>query len=155
MIAHMVDSWGEIAHERHELAPREQRHPAGEERFVTPFWYLIVTLGIITAIINFGLALARRQQRTVALVRALAGVVSLVPPAGIIVGKALSVQHPYLEKRDVIIGIFVFIFLVLVLPSYVDRGGEAAPKVTLQQRAARPANATVRMRNSGTDEWVN
>ena len=122
---------------------------------MTPFWYLIVTLGFITAILNFAIALARRQQHTVALVRALAGIVSLVPPAGIIVGKALGVQHPYLEQRDVIIGIFVFIFLVLVLPSYVDRGSDAAPKVTLQQRAARPANATVRMRNSGTDEWVN
>jgi hypothetical protein len=122
---------------------------------VTAFWYVIVTLGILTAIINFVLAYARRGQPMVALVRGLAGVVSLVPPVGIVVGKALAVPHPTLQAKDVFIATGVFIFAVLLLPSYAERGSKDSSKPTLQQRAARPANATVRLRDAGADEWVN
>jgi hypothetical protein len=122
---------------------------------VTAFWYVIVTLGILTAIINFGIAFARRGQPMVALVRGLAGVVSLVPPVGIVVGKALAIQHPSLRAQDVFIATGVFIFAVLLLPSYAERGSKDSSKPTMQQRAARPANATVRLRDAGADEWVN
>ena len=122
---------------------------------MTAFWYVIVTLGILTAIINFGIAYARRGQPMVALVRGLAGVVSLVPPVGIVVGKALAVPHPTLQAKDVFIATGVFIFAVLLLPSYAERGSKDSSKPTLQQRAARPANATVRLRDAGADEWVN
>ena len=122
---------------------------------MTAFWYVIVTLGIITAVINFAIAFARRKQPMVALVRGLAGVVSLVPPIGIVVGKALAVQHPSLQAKDVFIATGVFIFAVLLLPSYAERGAKDTAKPTLQQRAARPANATVRLRDAGADEWVN
>jgi hypothetical protein len=45
---------------------------------------------------------------------------------------------------------------VLLLPSYVGRDeAPGSPRVTLQQRAARPANATIRLRDAKTDEWVN
>ena len=87
---------------------------------MTAFWYVIVTLGILTAIINFGIAYARRGQPMVALVRGLAGVVSLVPPVGIVVGKALAVPHPTLQAKDVFIATGVFIFAVLLLPSYAE-----------------------------------
>ena len=122
---------------------------------MTAFWYVIVTLGIITAAINFAIAFGRRKQPMVALVRALAGVVSLVPPIGIVVGKALAVPHPSLQAQQVFIATGVFIFAVLLLPSYAERGTKDTSKPTLQQRAARPANATVRLRDVGADEWVN
>ncbi len=122
---------------------------------MTAFWYVIVTLGIIAAIVNFAIAFARRKQQMVALVRGLAGVVSLVPPVGIVAGKALAVPHPSLRAQDVFIATGVFIFAVLLVPSYFERGSKDTSKPTLQQRAARPANATIRLRDAGSDEWVN
>ena len=126
-----------------------------EERYVTPFWYVIITLGIIAAIINFALAFARRSQPLVALVRVLAGVLSLVPPIGIIIGKSIAIRHPFLQASDVFIAFGVFVFAVLVLPTYFERSGSSAPKMTMQQRAARPANATVRLRDAKSEEWMN
>ena len=123
---------------------------------MTAFWYVIVTLGIIAAAANFVIAFARRKQQMVALVRALAGIVSLVPPVGIVVGKALAIPHPSLQASDVFIATGVFIFAVLLLPSYFERtSAKDAPKPTMQQRAARPANATIRLRDASSDEWVN
>jgi hypothetical protein len=123
---------------------------------MTAFWYVIVTLGIITAAVNFGIAFARRKQQMVALVRGLAGVVSLVPPVGIVVGKALAIPHPSLAAQDVFVATGVFIFAVLLLPSYFERtSANDAAKPTMQQRAARPVNATIRLRDASSDEWVN
>jgi hypothetical protein len=122
---------------------------------VAAFWFVIVTLGCLAAVINFSIAFSRRREPMVALVRALAGLVSLAVSIGIILGKAFRLSHPYLQWQEVVIGFGVFIFAVLLLPSYVGRDSEGTPKVTLQQRAARPANATVRLRNAQTDEWVN
>jgi len=123
---------------------------------VAAFWLVIVALGCLAAVINFSIAFSRRGEPMVALVRALAGLVSLAVSIGIILGKAFRLSHPYLQWQEVVIGFGVFIFAVLLLPSYVGRdSSEGAPKMTLQQRAARPANATVRLRNAQTDEWVN
>ena len=124
---------------------------------MAPFWYVIVALGVLAAVVNFSIAFSRRKQPMVALVRALAGFVSLAVSIGIILGKAFRLSHPYLQWQEVVIGFGVFIFAVLLLPSYVGRESETdtAPRMTLQQRAARPANATVRLRNMQSDEWVN
>jgi protein-S-isoprenylcysteine O-methyltransferase Ste14 len=123
---------------------------------VTPLWYFVVAIGCLAAIINFGIAASRRNQPMVAVVRVLAGLVSLAVSAGIIIGKAFRLQHPTLQWQEVIIGFGVFIFAVLLLPSYVGRDeASGSPRVTLQQRAARPANATIRLRDAKTDEWVN
>ena len=122
---------------------------------MTAVWYVIVAICAIAAIINFSIAAARRRQPVVALVRSLAGLLSLVAVAGIVIGKTLSIPHPFLDARNVFIGFGIFVFAVLFLPSYADRGEKAGPKVTMQQRAARPANATVRLRDAGSDEWVN
>jgi len=122
---------------------------------MTAVWYIIVAICALAAIINFTIAGARRKQPLVALVRVLAGLVSLAAVAGIIIGKSLNIPHPFLDARNVFIGFGVFVFAVLLLPSYADRSAKDAPKVTMQQRAARPANATVRLRDAGTDEWVN
>lgn len=124
---------------------------------MTAFWYIIIALGIIAAVINFSIAATRREQPMVALVRALAGVVSLVPPIGVLVGKFVLEAHlpSQLGWQTVLIATGVFIFAVLLLPTYVDKDKPAA---TLQERAARvarPANATIRLEKTGGDEWVN
>jgi len=123
---------------------------------VNAFWYIIVALGGMAAIVNFGIAASKRQQPVVAAVRVLAGIVSLAVSVGIVVGKAFRLEHPKLQWQEVVIGFGVFIFAVLLLPSYVGRDdSQTGNKMTLQQRAARPANATVRLRNTNSDEWVN
>lgn len=123
---------------------------------MTAIWYIIVAMCVIAAIINFSIAGARRKkQPMVALVRVLAGLVSLAAVAGIIIGKSLAIPHPFLDWRNVLLGFGIFVFAVLLLPTYADRGAKDAPKMTMQQRAARPANATIRLRDAGSDEWVN
>lgn len=122
---------------------------------MTTVWYVVVALGILAAIINFSIAVARRSHPMVMVVRAVAGFLSLGVAVGVVLGKAERIAHPYLEAQYVFIGVGVFVFAVLLLPSYVDRGSKETPKVSMQQRAARPANATVRLRDAGTDEWVN
>jgi hypothetical protein len=125
---------------------------------MTAFWYLITALGLLAALINFILAGVRRQQMMVALVRGLAGLLSLVLATGIVVGKAMHLHPPFpLSVQTVFIATGLFVFAVLFLPSYFDKSAspEDEKRVTLQQRAARPAKATVRLQNTSTDEWVN
>lgn len=124
---------------------------------MTTFWIVIVIVAIVVATINFAIAAARRKTLIVAVVRGVAGLLSLLVAVGIVVGKAIVIQHPYLHAQDVFIGFGVFVFAVLWLPTYVERSRGEEPKVTLQQRAARPANATIRLRDvkSSADEWVN
>ncbi len=129
---------------------------------MTPFWYMILAVGIIAGVINLAIAFARRGTPTLALIRLGAAIVSFVPVAGIIVGKSIAISHPFLQKEYVIIGAGVFIFFVLFLPSTFERNAappDAAqkPRMTMAQRARRPANATVRLRDArgGSDEWVN
>lgn len=124
---------------------------------MTAFWYVISALGVLAAIINFSLAVVRRNQPMVALVRAIAGVLALALPVGILIGKLILHAHPpfALEWQTVFIATGAFVFAVLLLPSYVDKGEQA----TLQERAeraVRPANATIRLEKPGVgDEWVN
>ena len=124
---------------------------------MTAFWYVISGIGILAAIINFSLAFARRKQPIVALARSIAGVVALSLPVVILYGKLVSHLHPPfpLDWQTVFIATGAFVFAVLLLPSYVDKG----EKVTLQERAervVRPTNATVRLEKRGVgDEWVN
>lgn len=131
---------------------------------MTPFWYMILAVGIIAGVINLAIAFARRGTPTLALIRLGAAIVSFVPVVGIIVGKSIAISHPFLEKEYVIIGAGVYIFFVLFLPSTFERNAAPAdaatgqkPRMTMAQRAARPANATIRLRDarSGSDEWVN
>lgn len=123
------------------------------------WWYIIIAFGLLAVIINGALAVSRRKQPMVALVRAAAGMVSLIAVTGVIVVKAGRIHaHPKFQPSEIFIGAGVFIFAVLFLPTTFERNfqGEAAQtKPTLQQRAARPVNATVRLREKGSDEWVN
>ncbi|HEU5346976.1 MAG TPA: hypothetical protein VFU63_00050 [Ktedonobacterales bacterium] len=124
---------------------------------MTAFWYVISGLGLLAAIINFSLAVARRSQPMIALVRAVAGVVALALPVVILIGKLVVHAHPPfpLEWPTVFIATGAFVFAVLLLPSYVDK----SEKATLQERAermVRPAKATIRLEKPGVgDEWVN
>lgn len=124
---------------------------------MTSFWYVIFALGVLAAIINLSIAVVRRKRVVAASVRGLAGLLSLALAVGIVLGKLVLHAHPpfVLQWQTVFIGTGVFVFAVLWLPSYVDSGTKPGETVTMQERAARPANATVRLQNSGADEWVN
>jgi hypothetical protein len=125
---------------------------------VTAFWYVISGIGILAAIINFSLAVVRRKQPMVALARGIAGAVALSLPVVILYGKMVAHLHPPfpLDWQTVFIATGAFVFAVLLLPSYVDKGEK---KATLQERvehAVRPAKATIRLEKPGIgDEWVN
>jgi len=123
---------------------------------VSPFWYLITGLGVLAAIINFSIAVARRNEPMVALARGVAALVSLAAAVGIVVGKDVVHYHPGfgLTWQSVIIVSGVFVFVVLLAPSYVGRTEKTAAN-PLQERAGRPVNATIRLREKGSDEWVN
>ena len=124
---------------------------------MTAFWYVISGIGILAAIINFSLAVARRKQPMAALARAIAGAVALALPVVILYGKVVSHLHPPfpLDWQTVFIATGAFVFAVLLLPSYVDK----SEKVSLQERAervVRPTNATVRLEKRAVgDEWMN
>lgn len=121
---------------------------------MTPFWIAIIALGFLAAIVNFTLAAMHRDELMVLGVRALAGLVSLIAAVGIVVGKEANLVHVLLDWPVKLIAAGVFVFAVLFLPSIVGKkSGE--PEVTLQQRAARPTNATVRLREQSADEWMN
>jgi hypothetical protein len=123
------------------------------------FWYLLITIGTLAAIINFTLGWVHRARLAGTLVRFAAGIISLALVAGVIVTKlVLDVHLPagmelLRVNRYGFIAAGLFIGATLMLPSYVDRPSGETTAPTLQERAARPVNATVRMQNS--DEWMN
>jgi len=122
------------------------------------FWPLITSLALIAALINFALAWSRRKAPTVMLVRIIAGLASLALGVAIILGKNLGWQKPFpLEWQYVFAATGAFVFVALWLPSYVDRNSPREEgHQSIQERAARPANATIRLTNSpSSDELVN
>lgn len=124
------------------------------------FWYLLIAIGTLAAIINFTLGWIHRSRVAGALVRFSAGIVSLALVTGVIVTKlVLDIHLPAAlsalqVNRYGFIAAGLFIGATLMLPSYVDRPNGEASAPTLQERAARPANATVRMQQN-SDEWMN
>ncbi len=139
---------------------------AEQERGVTEFLHqifgpMIFILALLAALINFSVAVSRRKYPMVALVRALAGLVSLALSVAIILNQVLVI-HVFqrldltnLSWSEVFIATGVFVFLVLWFPSYVERGSQAPARPSIQERAVRPANATVRLQRTGPDEWMN
>lgn len=124
-------------------------------------WPMITILAILAAIINFGLAVSRRQYPLVVLVRVLAGLASLALALGVIVDKVLLLHILQrlnlvdLSWSTVFIATGVFVFIVLWFPSYVERGSHVPAHPSIQERAVRPAKATIRLERTGPDEWVN
>jgi hypothetical protein len=121
---------------------------------MTTFWIAIIALGILAAIVNFAIAAMHRDEPMMMAVRALAGLVSLIAAVGIVVGKEANLMPIRLDWPVKLIAAGVFVFGVLFLPSIFGKKS-GAPEVTLQQRAARPTNATVRLREQSVDEWMN
>jgi hypothetical protein len=124
------------------------------------FYYIITAVGTLAAIINFSLGWAHRDKMLQAVVRFTAGVVSLIPPVGFIIAKLILNQHlpPFINgpraPQFVFIAAGLFIGGTLMLPAYIERGSAEAEAPSIQERAARPANATVRLQKT-LDEWVN
>jgi membrane protein implicated in regulation of membrane protease activity len=122
----------------------------------TWFWPLITGLALITALVNFGVAIAQRKYATVALVRGAAGSASLALAVFIIVAKNIRLHPPFaLEWQEVFLAAGVFVFIMLWLPSQFERNSEAPKRTTLQERAARPVRATVRLQQTIPEDWMN
>lgn len=121
---------------------------------MTPFWIVIVILAIIAAAVNFAIGASHRAEPMVFAVRLAAGVASIAAAGFIVMGKVASFIPFILTWPERIILAGVFVFAVLFIPSAVERNRDQT-EPTIQQRAARPANATVRLREGGADEWVN
>lgn len=120
----------------------------------TPFWIMIIVLALIAAAVNFAIGSSHRDEPLVFAVRLAAGLLSIAAAAFIIIVKLADLMPFLLTWQERIILAGVFVFAVLFIPSVVERNREQT-EPTIQQRAARPANATVRLRDSGADEWVN
>ncbi len=121
----------------------------------TPFWIMIIALALIAAAVNFAIGASHRNEPLVFAVRLAAGLVSVAAVGFIIYGKLADLMPVLLTWPERIIMAGVFVFAVLFIPSVVERNREQTTEPTIQQRAARPANATIRLRDSGADEWVN
>ncbi len=121
----------------------------------TPFWIGVIALTIIVAAVNFAIGASRRGNPVIFGVRLAAGVASLAAAAFIILGKLANIMPVLLSwpARITIAGVFVF--AVLFIPSVIERNREPSTEPTIQERAARPANATIRLREGGSDSWVN
>ena len=125
------------------------------------FGPMIFILALLAALINFTIAVSRRQYPMVVLVRVLAGLVGLAVSVAIILNQVMElhifqrVNLVDLSWSTVFIATGVFVFLVLWFPSYVERGSQAPARPSIQEKAVRPAKATVRLQRSGPDEWVN
>lgn len=122
-------------------------------------WYITIAIGALAAIINFSLGWAHRGRPLHALVRFAAGIVSLGLAVGVVVTKLILNLHlpRALEgpgaNEYVFIAAGLFIGGTLMLPAYIERSGAESQAPSLQQRAARPANATIRLQKN-SDEWL-
>jgi hypothetical protein len=121
----------------------------------TAFWMIIIALAIIAAAVNFAIGASHRGEPVIFAVRLAAGSISLVAVVVIIYGKLANLMPVLLTWPERILMAGLFVFAVLFIPSVVERNRAQTVEPTIQERAARPANATIRLKESGADEWVN
>ncbi|HEX9036516.1 MAG TPA: hypothetical protein VF808_05945 [Ktedonobacterales bacterium] len=121
----------------------------------TPFWILIIALALIAAAVNFAIGASRRAEPVVFGVRMAAGLASVAAAAFIILAKLANIMPVLLHWPERLTMAGVFIFAVLFVPSIVERNREQTAAPTIQERAARPANATIRLRDASDSEWIN
>lgn len=122
----------------------------------------IITLSIISVcacLVNVGLGLGHRKRAWVLPVRLLAGAISLAPLAALILSRALSlhlmINLGLSSTGNAFIALGVFLFLTLMLPSWVDRKPkEAAANAEDKRQKVGAGKGRVRVIN-GSDEWVN
>jgi hypothetical protein len=124
----------------------------------TPFWIIVIALALAAAAVNFAIGVSHRAEALVFAVRMAAGLASVGAAAFIIIAKLTDIMPVILlwPERLTIAGLFVF--AVLFVPSIIERNREQTVEPTLMQRAqrvARPANATIRLRDSSDSEWIN
>ena len=123
------------------------------------FWYILIVVGTLAAIVNLSLGWAHRDRPLHALVRFGAGLVSLGLAVGVIVTKLIMNLHLPAAMEGprsneyVFIAAGLFVGAALMLPSYIDRQNGEATGPSLQQRAARPVTGTVRLQKN-SDEWI-
>jgi hypothetical protein len=123
-------------------------------------YYVIVVVGLIVAAVNFVLGWAHREKLVHTLVRFAAGLVGVALAVGVIVTKLVMNMHLQTGIAGIqpvyviFIGAGIFIGATLMLPSYIEHNDAPEAGPSLQERAVRPVNATVRLKKN-TDEWVN
>ena len=123
-------------------------------------YYIIVIVGLAVAAINFVLGWAHRDKPISVLVRFTAGLVGVALAVSVIVTKLIMNMHLQTDIAGmkpayvIFIAAGIFIGATLMLPSYVERGAAPESVPSLQERAVRPVNATVRLQKN-SDEWVN
>ena len=123
---------------------------------MTTFTVILIVISACACLINIGLGLLHRQRAWVLPVRLVAGIVSFVPLAGLVVSRAfvlhLGDKLGLNTLTNAFIAIGIFIALTLMVPSWIDhRPKEAANDEGQEQKVG---HGKVRFIN-GSDEWVN
>ncbi|HEY7351076.1 MAG TPA: hypothetical protein VH599_22395 [Ktedonobacterales bacterium] len=122
----------------------------------------IITLNIISVcacLINVGLGLLHRSRPWVLPARLLAGAVSLAPLMAFLLSRAFSLHLMtnlgLSSTGNAFIALGVFLFLTLLLPSWVDRKPkESEANAGDKRQKVGAGKGRVRVIN-GSDEWVN
>jgi hypothetical protein len=124
----------------------------------TAFTIILSIISICACLINIGVGLLHRQRAWVLPVRLLAGAISLAPLAAFILSRTLSLHLMtnlgLSNTGNAFIALGVFLFLTLLLPSWVDRKPREAPAGNKGQQKVGAGKGRVRVIN-GSDEWVN
>ena len=121
----------------------------------------IITLSIISVcacLVNVGLGLLHQKRPWVLPVRLLAGVVSLAPLLAFVLSQTFSLHLMtnlgLSSTANAFITLGVFLFLTLLIPSWVDRKPKEAEAADGKNPKVGAGKGRVRVIN-GSDEWVN
>lgn len=122
----------------------------------TPFWIAVIIIALAVGVINFAIGATRRGDMVALAVRMAAGLASILAAGFIIYGKLADIMPTRLSWPEKIVMAGLFVFAVLFIPSVIERNrAQETTEPTLQQRAARPVNATIRLREASDSEWIN
>lgn len=123
----------------------------------TVFTIILSIISICACLINVGVGVLHRQRAWVLPVRLLAGAISLAPLAAFILSRTLSLHLMtnlgLSSTGNAFIALGVFLFLTLLLPSWIDRKPKEAADGNKGQKVG-AGKGRVRVIN-GSDEWVN
>ncbi len=120
----------------------------------------LVIISVCACLINVGLGLLHRNRPWVLPMRLLAGAISFAPLIAFILSQAFSLHlltnlglGGSLSNAFIVLG--VFLFLTLLLPSWVDRKPkESEANAGEKRQKVGAGKGRVRFIN-GSDEWVN
>ena len=123
----------------------------------TVFTIILSIISICACLINVGVGVLHRQRAWVLPVRLLAGAISLAPLAAFILSRTLSLHLMtnlgLSSTGNAFIALGVFLFLTLLLPSWIDRKPKEVADGNKGQKVG-AGKGRVRVIN-GSDEWVN